>query len=102
MITAIVRYRLPPGIGREECRAHYLAIAPGFAEVPGLIRKQFIWSEDGTAGGVYQWHRREDAERFYGGPWLDGILARYGAAPEIEFFETFAITDVPGGVTAPD
>lgn len=101
MITAIVRYRLPPHIGREECRAHFLTIAPGFAEVAGLIRKQFIWSAAGVAGGVYQWASREQAERFYQGVWLDGIRARYSTEPEIEYFETFAITDVPGGVTVP-
>ncbi|WP_353860026.1 hypothetical protein [Azospirillum formosense] len=98
MITAIVRYRLPAAIGREECRAHFLSIAPGFGDVPGLIRKQFIWSGTGTAGGVYQWERREDAQRFYQGPWLDGIRRRYGTDPEIEYFETVAVTDNPGGV----
>ncbi len=103
MITAIVRYRLPADIGREECRAHFLSIAPGFGDAPGLIRKQFIWSETGTAGGVYQWERLEDAKRFYQGPWLDGIRRRYGTYPEIEYFETFAVTDNPGGtVLIPD
>ncbi len=98
MITAIVRYRLPATIGREASRAHFEAIAPGFGEVPGLIRKQFIWSETGLAGGVYQWADLADAKRFYQGPWLDGILARYGTYPDIEYFETVAITDNPGGV----
>jgi hypothetical protein len=103
MITAIVRYRLPHGIDEAACRAHYERIAPGFGDVPGLVRKQFIWSERGIAGGVYQWKDRESAERFYGGPWLDGIRQRYGADPEIEFFKTLAITDNPGGVvTIPD
>ena len=97
MITAIVRYRLPAGSGREECRAHFLKIAPGFGDVPGLIRKQFIWSETGTAGGVYQWQTLEDAKRFYQGPWLDGIRQRYGTYPEIEYFQTVAVTDNPGG-----
>jgi hypothetical protein len=55
MITTIVRYRLPSHIGEAECRAHYERIAPGFGETPGLLRKQFIWSERGIAGGVYQW-----------------------------------------------
>ena len=100
MITAIVRYRLPSHIGREECRAHFLSIAPGFATVPGLIRKQFIWSATGTAGGVYQWASREQAERFYQGPWLDGILARYGSYPDIEYFTTFAVTENPGGAVS--
>ena len=103
MITAIVRYRLPAHIGREECRAHFLTIAPGFGKVPGLIRKQFIWSETGVAGGVYQWESLDAAQAFYTGPWLDGIVARYGCPPEIEIFTTFAVTDNPGGtVTIPD
>jgi len=98
MITAIVRYRLPASIDRDACRRHFESIARGFGEAKGLIRKQFIWSETGTAGGVYQWETIEDAKRFYQGPWLNGILERYGMYPEIEYFTTFAITDNPGGV----
>ncbi len=97
MITAIVRYKLPGHIGREACREHFKKIAKGFGEAKGLIRKQFVWSETGTAGGVYQWESIEDAKRFYQGPWLDGIVERYGMYPEIEYFRTFAITDNPGG-----
>jgi hypothetical protein len=103
MITAIVRYKLPAHIGRDECREHFIKISKGFGEAEGLIRKQFIWSETGTAGGVYQWQTVEQAKRFYQGPWLDGILERYGVYPSIEYFTTFAITDNPGGrVTIPD
>lgn len=98
MITAIVRYKLPATIDREACRAHFLTIAPGFGDAKGLIRKQFIWSETGTAGGVYQWESLEDAKRFYQGPWLRGILDRYGMYPEIEYFVTVAIADNPGGI----
>lgn len=97
MITAIVRYRLPATIGREACRAHFVAIAPGFGTIPGLIRKQFLWSESGTAGGVYQWESLDHARRFYQGPWLDGILARYGTYPDIEYFTTLAVTGNRGG-----
>ena len=103
MITAIVRYKLPATIGREECREHFLKIARGFGHVDGLIRKQFLWSETGIAGGVYQWEELAHAKRFYGGPWLAGILSRYGAYPDIEYFTTFAVTENPGGVvTVPD
>ena len=103
MITAIVRYRLPAAIGRDACIAHFHRIAPGFGEVPGLIAKQFLWSESGTGGGIYQWQSIGAAKRFYQGPWLQGILERYGVYPEIEYFETVAITTNPGGrVTIPD
>ena len=93
MITAIVQYRLPPSIDQAACAAHFRSIASGFRTVPGLIRKQFIYAEDCWAGGVYLWRTRADAERFYSGPWLDGIRERYGMDPEIRYFHTAAITD---------
>ncbi|WP_244540565.1 YdhR family protein [Hyphomicrobium sp. CS1BSMeth3] len=98
MITAIVRYRLPLTIDRNACRWHFWRIAPGFSEVPGLISKHFIWSPDGTAGGVYQWESRAFAEAFYSGPWRKGIVDRYGVEPTIEYFEVFSITDNANGV----
>src|ERR1700687_5093771 len=98
MITAIVRYKLPATIGRSECLAHFHKIAPGFTDQKGLIRKQFMWAENGIAGGVYQWESLADAKAFYQGPWLDGILARYGVYPEIEYFVTFAVAQNPGNV----
>jgi hypothetical protein len=47
MITAIVQYKLPLHIDLASCAAHFRTIAPGFRAVPGLIRKQFIYAEDG-------------------------------------------------------
>lgn len=47
MITAIVQYKLPPSIDQKACAEHFRNIAPGFRAVPGLIRKQFIYAEDG-------------------------------------------------------
>ncbi len=98
MITAIVLYDLPPHIDRAACRAHFEGIAPGFLKVPGLIRKQFICDAEGhQAGGSYLWQNRSAAEEFYSGPWMDGIVSRYGAPPRITYFDTFAIADVPNG-----
>jgi hypothetical protein len=53
----------------------------GLRDVPGLIRKQLIYAEDGWAGGVYLWQTRAAAEAFYAGPWLAGIRERYGMDP---------------------
>jgi hypothetical protein len=97
MITAIVRYRLPGHIDRAACRDHYERIAPGFRSVKGLISKHFICSEGGIAGGVYQWESLKDAKAFYSGPWRQGILERYGMAPEIEYFTVFCVTDNAAG-----
>jgi hypothetical protein len=93
MITAIIQYRLPPSIDQAACAAHFRKIAAGFRTVPGLIRKQFIYAEDGWAGGVYLWKTRAEAEAFYSGPWLDGIRERYGMDPQIKYFRTACITD---------
>jgi hypothetical protein len=94
MITAVVLYDLPPSIGLEECRQHFTMIAPDFLKAPGFVRKQFICMKDGgVAGGVYMWETQEDAEKFYSGSWRDGIIARYGNAPKITYFETVALTD---------
>src|SRR2546423_13201597 len=93
MITAIVQYRLPPSISLEACAEHFRKIAPGFRTVPGLIRKQFIYAEDGWAGGGYLWQTRADAEAFYSGPRLAGIRERYGMDPVIKHFETPCVTD---------
>lgn len=93
MITAIVQYKLPPSISLSDCAAHFRKIAPGFRTVPGLIRKQFIYADDGWAGGVYLWQSRDAAQAFYTGPWLDGIRERYGMDPQIKYFETACVTD---------
>ncbi len=87
MITATVRYKLPPNIDYAACREHFHKIAPGFRQVKGLISKHFIWNESSWAGGVYQWETLEDARAFYSGSWLDGIVERYGMHPQIEFYE---------------
>jgi len=93
MITAIVQYRLPSNIDLKACAEHFRKIAPGFRTVPGLIRKQFIYAEDGWAGGVYLWKTRTDAEAFYSGAWLAGIRERYGMDPQIKYFHTACVTD---------
>ena len=98
MITAIVLYDLPKSIGLEECREHFTKIAPDFLKAPGFVRKQFICRKEGDiAGGVYMWESQAAAEAFYTGPWRDGIRARYGNDPRIEYFETVALTDKASG-----
>jgi hypothetical protein len=98
MITAVVLYDLPESIGLEECRRHFTMIAPDFLKAPGFVRKQFICEREGrVAGGVYMWESQQDAEKFYTGPWREGIRARYGNDPRIQYFETVALADKASG-----
>ena len=93
MITAIVQYRLPPSISQADCATHFRKIAAGFRTVPGLIRKQFIYAEDGWAGGVYLWESRAAAEATYSPEWREYVAKAFGSAPEITWFDTPVIVD---------
>lgn len=93
MITAIVRFKLPQGTTLKDATAKFQASAPSYSGVPGLARKYYLYSEDGTAGGVYLWESREAAEGFYNETWRGMIAERYGAPPTIDFFESPVIVD---------
>jgi len=76
MITRrIVQYRLPPSDRSQtpapsiSARSHRVFRAP----CRGLIRKQFIYAEDGWAGGVYLWESRaRTPDAFYTGSLAPG------------------------------
>ena len=94
MITALVQFRLPQPISREKAKDVFLGSAPKYREVPGLLRKYYVLSQDGaTAGGVYLWRSREDAERLYTEQWKGVVRERYGAAPTIIYFDSPVVVD---------
>jgi hypothetical protein len=94
MITALVQFRLPHPVTLEQAREIFFSTAPKYREVPGLIRKYYLLSEDGkTAGGVYLWKSREDAERLYTDDWKKFIVDKYGAKPSIQYFASPVIVD---------
>jgi hypothetical protein len=93
MITAIVRFRLPQGTTRDDAKAMFEKSAPNYRGVPGLVRKYYLYGDDQTGGGVYLWSTRDAAERFYSDSWKNTIAQRYGAQPEILFFETPVIVE---------
>ncbi len=47
------------------------------------------------------WESLAAAKAFYAGPWSDGIIARYGGAPRITHYETFAVADAVAGHVVP-
>jgi heme-degrading monooxygenase HmoA len=81
----IVNFRLE-GIGEEDYRRHCEAIAPAFANLPGLVSKTWLANpETNTYGGVYVWRSREAMEDYkrtdiYKGmlanPHLDGVVSK--------------------------
>ncbi len=94
MITAIVQFKLSPSITRDHVQEDFSHLAPTFRNLPGLIRKYFLLSKDGTiAGGVYLWKSQEDAEHFYTDEFKRSITDRYGFEPSITYFESPIVVD---------
>ena len=66
MIVVSYTFTLPKPVTREEARSIFLSSAPKYRGVKGLVRKHYVVSEDGTtAGGVYIWNSRAEAEALY-------------------------------------
>jgi hypothetical protein len=93
MITAVVTIKLPEGLTRAQWLENTKAIAARFQTIPGLIRKQFLYSDRGVGGGVYLWETREAAETCYRGPWRDNIRNMFGVEPEIAWFDSPVVVD---------
>jgi len=94
MITAITTFQLPKPFTREEARSIFLSTAPKYQGVSGLFRKSYILSEDGrTAGGVYLWRSRADAEAVYTECWRNFVQEKYGAEPLVTYFDSPVVVD---------
>lgn len=94
MITAIVQFKLPEPVTLDQARQAFLDVTPTFQQADGLIRKCFLFGEDGrTMGGSYLWRTREQAERFYNPGLRDMIRGRYGTEPTITYFTTPVVVD---------
>jgi hypothetical protein len=72
---------------REKWREHNKSVSPRFQKIPGLIRKQFLYDDNGNGGN------REAAEACYSGPWKDAVAAIALSEPHIAWFETAVIVD---------
>ena len=101
MITTLVQFSLPSPISLAEATRRFEGSAPKYQNIPGLIRKYYIRSEDGrVAGGIYLWETRQAAERVYNGEWRERVEKLYGAKPTITWFDSPVIVDnLAGGVT---
>lgn len=96
MITAIATFRLPKRLTVEEARSIFQDTAPRYLSQPGLIRKYYVLAEDGmTAGGVYLWRSRQDAEALYTDEWRAFVTGKYGAPPQVVYMESPVIVDNP-------
>jgi hypothetical protein len=98
VIIAIVTFKLPKPVARDEIAAIFQSTAPRYLGMPGLLRKNYYVSDDGMrAGGVYVWESRARADAVYDAEWQAGVSAKYGAAPEIVYLESPVMVDNTAG-----
>jgi hypothetical protein len=94
MIIAITAFKLPQPITQEEARRIFLSTSPTYQGVPGLFKKHYVLSEDGgTAGGVYLWNSREEAEALYTDAWRAFVREKYQTEPSVTYFDSPVTVD---------
>ena len=94
MITAIATFQLPKPITLDEAREIFMGTAPKYLDVPGLIRKYYLLSQDGsTVGGIYLWESKEEAEALYTEEWKTFVREKYGTDPSVTYMDTPVVVD---------
>lgn len=102
MITTVVTFNLPAGLESPQIRELYSGSAPRYRGLHGLVRKYYLLDEQNhVGGGVYLWRSRADAEAVFTADWMAWAQQRYGAAPEIRWFETPLVVDNAAAIPPP-
>lgn len=87
MFVTLTQFRLKEAISLEGAREIFRSTAPKYRNVPGLLRKHYVCSEDGlTVGGFYLWRSRADAEALFTPAWHDFVREKYGTEPQLSYF----------------
>src|SRR5262245_40795236 len=98
MIVTLTTFRLSKPITPEEARTIFLSTAPTYRGVQGLLRNHYVLSQDGaTAGGVYFWNSRSEAEAMYTPSWRSFVKEKYGTDPTVTYFESPVVVDNVAG-----
>ena len=84
LITVVTRFPLPAGVTADQVRVAFEEVAPRFRNVPGLVRKYFLRSDDcRTGGGVYLWNQEPAARAFMNDRVAPMIRARFQVEPSV-------------------
>ncbi len=87
MICEIVTFDIA-GLERDEVLALYEKTLARWRAWPGLIRKMYLYDEEGgRGGGIYLWESREAAQGAHDAEWCAMAERLYGSAPKFDFYE---------------
>lgn len=93
-VTAVVRFPFPEVKTEEELIASFESSSALYRDVPGLLRKYYLMSEDRrSGGGVYIFESRADAERVHDEVWRNRLRERMGVEPDVQYFDSPVIVD---------
>jgi hypothetical protein len=94
LIIVTTSFKLPKPITLEEARSIFMSTAPKYQGVQGLFRKHYVLSQDGgTAGGVYLWNSKPEAEAMYTEAWRSFVREKYGTDPIVTYLESPVTVD---------
>ncbi len=93
MICEIVRFKVRPGMTREEVLEDARSVAPRWRAEQDLIRKHFLFDGAEESLGIYLWKNRAAAEAAHDDAWRQRVRDVHGSEPSISYFETLMIVD---------
>ena len=94
MITVFVQFKLQDPLSPDAAKALFQSTADRYRGMNGLVRKYYLHDvENNAAGGCYLFESRATAEAAFNAEWRNLVKQKYGADPEIRFFETPVIVD---------
>ncbi len=89
MHTVMWTFKLPTGMAKAEVVETIKATAHNYEGIPGLIRKYYGITPDGTAlVGIYLWKNRDAADTFYTADWTAKMATRWASTPDRQDWET--------------
>ena len=98
MITAIVNFQLPDGLTEDSAAKLFQETAPRYQGMVGLVRKYYLHDpETGIGGGCYLFEDRAAAEAIFNDEWRALLKEKYGASPDVRYFQTPVIVDNASG-----
>ena len=94
MIIVITTFQLPEPITRDEARRIFLSTAPKYQGVAGLVRKHYVFSQErNTAGGIYLWKSRAEADAMYTESWRAFVRQKYGTEATVTYLDSPVLVD---------
>ena len=101
MLIAIVQIPMKGKKTKEQAIAGAMASTDRYLGMPGLIRKDYLSSDEG-GGGVYLWETREAAEAWYNDDWWVMMQDRFGIRPSLVLYDHYLTVDNDAGIVTVD